>query len=182
MEIVPEEKQEIVNPEPIVKDKVNETIGIDNWQIYKNEELKFEIRYPKDWTEKKGTYGGQFEPTQPDLFSLFVDVKKGLSSVDNFLKNDVDDNIKDLEERYGKPVYTIVDQKNIEINGYPAIQRKQIFHGALEDEEALITYIEKKEEVGYKIGTLHFNGKLESMHESNIVLYDKILSSFKFLE
>jgi len=154
-----------------------------DWQTYRNEEYKYEIKYPTDWTNLEASPGGfnikssLVKGKTSDGINSRIFLREGAESNQEYIDNLINQNIL--------PGYLEVSsKKEVSINGikgYEIIwqikdhETDQIMEGPIN------VFLETPPENKARFILVIFAGEV-SQDNPNLRFFNKILSTFRFLD
>lgn len=148
----------------------SEFLTTESWNIYRNEEYGFEIRYPKDWTvENQGTYLLFYNPEEQNIYPVQI----------SFLENPKQLSVKEwVEDKISLHVISsigLISEKNI--NGTMVIRLTESGRVRLPQGDLTEGWFEK-ESVYALQGTTIYNLITVTNHE----YFNQMLSTFRFIK
>ncbi len=163
--------------------KQNEKVNTSNWKTYQSSQFGYSIKVPDDWREIKEYVGSK-------IFRSYSAVKRDQGSIDEYGEIETRLNIivqppsgsdRDLWEE----LKTAKDGYELESDG---IVGKKIKNLKLDNCNAVVLYAEKEIIVTYgascvgksKWVIINFEAETADIFEKNLVIYDAIISTFKF--
>ncbi len=163
------------HPSPTTSVNLDETA---DWKTYKNDEYGFEFGYPVLWeiiNYPSNAYGIGFVLQASDYSGLKIITFKIKQQT---LKQYLEAGDKVNQTAYeGSPSKTILSTKEITVANFPAIQREESWLAA--GFTTIVTYL-KKDDIVYSF-QLQVNSS-GIFTASDQITYNKILSTFKFIQ
>lgn len=175
------EQESDIPVQPVVNDdavdnKINEDDITKDWQVYRNEEFGYEIKYPSDWIcdDKSLSLLMFYDPVAQNQKringgSLIQGAKMEIYSE----KRNSQLSLKDYVNTHHSENVQILEEKEITINNIKAIQRKGKHWTT-----TMATYFQK-DSIFYMI-VIYI--PQESSETKYIESYNQILSTFKFIK
>ncbi len=167
--------QEVQQKETNLEKKIFEEDEFANWETYRNREYNFEIKYPDDWILVFR------ERPYPEVDSFFGFRRKEIiPAADDYMdilvmimeqKQPIDYSIKDESSGF---VWRITDGEKISVSGMDAYYLKNVDAPILGVDEVYFAYKKNL----YRIRVIPF----EEENEEHRVVFNKIISTFRFLD
>lgn len=145
-------------------------LATEGWNIYRNEEYGFEVRYPKGWMiENQGTYLLFYNPKEQDIYPVQI------SFLENPEKLSTKEWIEDKISSHAIFSIGVISEKNI--NGISVIKLTESGRVRLPQGDLIEGWFEK-ESVYAGRGNTIYNLTAVINHE----YFNQMLSTFKFVK
>ena len=179
--LIEEEMAEKVE-EGIIEEEIFEGDAFEDWKTYTNKEYNFEIKYPNDWTlifredvypEVDVFFGfrrKEITPATNDYMDILVMISKQ--------RQPIDYPIKDESSGF---IWRITDGEKISVSGIDAYYLKSVDAPILDVDEIYFVY-KKNLYIAKVIPWELKEGKGEAKNEEHRIMFNKIMSTFRFLD